>query len=329
MLNVGSNACGERSGCTTMPDLADDLRTYFDELARQAEAHPNHHDLAAAPVQPRGRSRRSLLIAAALGALAAVGITVAVLHRSSSSSVDVRGVTTTTAVSQWHLTVAPSAHLTDGESVHIHASGFNADQMVDISTCDARNLEPGVGDTACGAPTSTPANLDGVLDVTYPVRRIIRVNGDAYDCGKAPRGCDLSVGPAAQPTLGLNHVGQRIRFAPGPARPLPTLTLTPSLGLRDGQTVTVTGTNFPPSASIWLAECPPTDCGYSAFGVLTDSGPDGTFRQTITLHQTFTVPSSGGSPSTFDCTTGCSILGHANPPAAQQTAYLPFTMSGR
>jgi hypothetical protein len=311
-----------------MPDLADDLRTYFDELAHQA-VHATTPEMASPPVLPQRTGRRRVLaIAAALLVLVAAGITAALLHRSSSSSVDVGGVTTTTAASQWKLTVTPSDQLADGERVHIHATGFNPDQMVSIATCDARNLEPGVGDAVCDAPTSTPANLDGVLDTTYSVRRIIRVNGDPYDCGKEPRGCDLAVSPVPQPTLGLDHVGQRIRFVPGPAEPLPALSLTPSANLSDSKTITVTGTNFPPNASIWVAECPPTDCGYQAFGVLTQSDRDGTFHQPLTLHRTFTVPSNGTSPSHFDCTTGCTILGHAQPPAAQLTASLPFTMSG-
>ena len=312
-----------------MPDLADDLRTYFDELTHRA-VQATTPGVASPPVLPPTRGRRGVLaLAAALVVLVAAGITVAVLHRSSSSSVDVEGVPTTTAASQWKLTVTPSDQLADGDPVHIHATGFTPGQMVDIATCDARNLEPGTGDEACDAPTSTPANLDGVVDTTYSVRRIIRVNGDPYDCGKEPRGCDLGVSPALQPTLGLDHVGQRIQFVPGPAEPLPDLTLTPSTNLSDGQTITVTGTNFPPYASIWVAECPPTDCGYQAFGVLTQSDQNGTFHQPLTLHRTFTVPSTGTSPSHFDCTIGCTILGHAEPPAAQLTATLPFTMPGR
>ncbi len=326
MWNVGSNACDRQLGCTTMADLAEDLRTYFDELARRAEAH------AASPVAsppPNGQrsGRRALTLAAALVVLVAAGIALFLLHPPGSPSVEVRSTTAPKAESRWHLTVTPSDHLADGQRVHIHATGFNPHQMTSIATCDARNLEPGVGDAACDAPTSAPANPDGVLDTTYLVRRIIRVNGDAFDCGREPRGCDLAISPAQQPNPGVEHVGRRIQFAPGPAEPLPALSLTPNTGFRDGQTITVTGTNFPANASIWVAECPPTDCGYQAFGVLTQSDRNGSFHQQLTLHRTFTIPSSDGPPHVFDCITGCTILGHANPPAAQLSTDLPFTMS--
>ncbi len=311
-----------------MPDLADDLRTYLDELARQVDAAV---DVDALPIVVR-RSRRGLVaVSAVVVAAIAIGVALALTHRPTSRSLAVDGVTTSTTPSRWQLTVTPSSNLTDGESVDIHATGFEAGQMVGIVTCDARNLEPGVGEAACDLETldQTPADQRGVLDTTYTVRRIIRVGG-VYDCGREARGCDIAVGPAIQSSP-AHGVGEEITFAPGPARPLPSITLNPAADLRDGQTILVSGTNFAPNASIWVAECPPdTDCGYQAFGVLAHSNADGTFRQLLTLHRTFTVPANlpnGVTQQQLDCATGCTILAHTDQLSGQLTANIPVSIS--
>jgi hypothetical protein len=311
-----------------MPDLADDLRTYLDELARQVDAAV---DVDAPPTVVR-RSRRGLVaVSAVVVAAIAIGVVLALAHRSTSKSLAVDGVTTSTVPSQWQLTITPSSSLTDGESVHIHATGFGAGQMVGIVMCDARNLDPGVGEAACDLETldQVPADQGGVLDTTYAVRRIIRVGG-VYDCGEEARGCDIAVGPAIQSLPGQG-VGQQITFAPGPARPLPSITLSPATDLKDGQTILVSGSNFAPNASIWVAECPPdTDCGYQAFGVLGHSDADGTFHQLLTLHRTFTVPANlpnGVTRQQLDCATGCTILAHTNQVSGQLTANIPFVIS--
>ncbi len=316
-----------------MPDLHDDLRTYFDELAHRAETQLDPGgDRRRTPARRQG-STRLAIAAVALVALAAITTIAVVAHRSTTSSLATNAPTTSVVPAQWSLTVVPSTGLKDGERVRIHAAGFAPGQMAGIVSCDARNLQPDVGAAACDLETldSVPADKNGVVDAVYEVRRVIRVNGP-YDCLTEPRGCDIAIGPDAQLVYGPpTGIGQRVTFVPGPAEPLPTITLTPSANLRDGQTITVTGTHFKPDTDVWVAECPPrTDCGYQAFGVTAHADSTGSFTQRLILHRTFTVPANlpnGVTHERLDCSTGCLIIAHSDSRTSQLEATLgPITI---
>ena len=103
----------------------------------------------------------------------------------------------------------------------------------------------------------------------------------------------------------------------------PTITVTPSTGLGDGQVVQVTGTNFSPTEKLGLAECESNDD--VAIAVFCDGaivvpfsppnlvpvtvGSDGSFTSSFTVKRTITVPSGSPTlpPGPVDCTTACEI----------------------
>jgi Neocarzinostatin family len=103
----------------------------------------------------------------------------------------------------------------------------------------------------------------------------------------------------------------------------PTLTVTPSTGLGDGQVVQVTGTNFSPTESFGLTECesaldPDVAVFCDGASVVPPSPPmldsvavgsDGSFTASFTVKRTITVPSGTPTlpPGPADCTTGCEI----------------------
>jgi neocarzinostatin family protein len=104
------------------------------------------------------------------------------------------------------------------------------------------------------------------------------------------------------------HAGQ-------PAFPWGTITVTPSTGLADGQTVQVSGANFLKNTQLLIIECGPSQgippvggfvqaiCTSSAVSVKT--GPDGSFVATSFTVSTVihgTQSSHGQTvPATYDC----------------------------
>jgi len=327
-----------------MPDLQDDLRSYFDELAQRAEHPPTDTrpplgdgDARAASIRRRGRLR---VVAVAAGLVVLAAVVIVATHRRSGGQVDAAGPPTETTMSPSGITaqIDPTTDLQDGQRVHVHASGFAALQIVAITMCNAASTGPGPGHGAADCDLETmaqiPADQAGVVDTTYAVRQLIRVGG-AYDCAIEPTGCDVAVGPSLQamntPDLA---VGTRVTFGPGTPRPLPSITMTPSSNLHDGQVVTVVGSGFAPATAVLVAECPPsTDCGYGPFGVTAQTDADGGFHQDLTLHRTFTIPADLGNGVTsarLDCTTGCAVIATTQSTSAPQLAAepLPFTVAG-
>jgi hypothetical protein len=105
----------------------------------------------------------------------------------------------------------------------------------------------------------------------------------------------------------------------------PSITVSPSTGLTDGQSVTVTGTGYTPSnENVWVGQCaaPPRDpavCDHeSAHQVFVQVDGNGGFTTTITAHETFqgATDANPGDPIPVDCrvASGCFISGgQANP----------------
>ena len=327
----------------TMPDLHDDLRTYFDQLADRAQL--NLPELAPPLPQPpaddrrTGRRSRLALVAAIAIVTITIAVGVAVAHRSTTAPLDVGGPTTeippAASGGRWGLTVDPVTDLSDGQVVQVHAGGFVPGHMVGIVMCDAASLDPGHGFADCDLETmdQVPPDAQGAIDRGYALRRIIRTSQGAYDCGTEPRGCAVMVGPSADTVGSAPGDGLRVSFGPGRAAPLPAITMTPSSDLRDGTVVEIAGTGFAPGSEVWVAECPPaTDCIYPAFGIKIQPDADGSFHQPLTLHRTFTKPTDGSigtNPPTWDCTSGCSVIAATISVSAQLSADpLPFVLAG-
>jgi len=154
--------------------------------------------------------------------------------------------------------VDPSTNLVDHQSVHIEGSGFTPRSSIAVIECIS-------GSTAisdCDLATILIVNADsnGTFDGEYQVARMITVNGSSVDCG-GPAGCVVGAG-------GVDIYVQRglvpIFFSSAPISK-PTVLVAPSTSLLDGQTVTVTGSGFSPTANVLVSECRspvtgPSDC---------------------------------------------------------------------
>lgn len=90
-------------------------------------------------------------------------------------------------------------------------------------------------------------------------------------------------------------------LAAGPATAATAMSVTPSSGLSDGQSVTVSGTGYPAGSTVHVSECTTTDrCSNDS--VPATAAADGTFSVTFTVRKTFEVYDwSTGSTVTEDC----------------------------
>ena len=151
------------------------------------------------------------------------------------------------------------------------------------------------GGGARGATVAAPDRPLTWADVAGRLRQQGRLDPPAGASGGARAEVRAAVAPA--PAAGL-----------APAATAPTLTVTPSTGLRSGDRIDVTGAGFPASEYA-LVECRTggTDPGECDLFEITDISPDasGAFSTTQPVHRTLRL-----YPARFDCTTapGCELV---------------------
>ncbi len=152
--------------------------------------------------------------------------------------------------------VDPSVGLVDGQNVSVSASGFPRGTSVAIVQCW------GVGDGTgsaqnCDAGNYALATIDeqGTMSAEFVVRRFIGTDLGEKDCALAD-GVD-SCGIAVADVTDYDRSGvTSTYFDPTVAgQPAPFLTVEPSSGLRDGDTITVTGTDFVPGETARITQC--------------------------------------------------------------------------
>ena len=157
------------------------------------------------------------------------------------------------------IAVYPTTTLADGQRVLLVGTGFDPHAPVAAQECTSECVD---------LPFSGSVRADGVLVGTTTVVRGLSYDGAPNDC--AVYHCGLVV---SQPTVGSAFTS--LHFTPG------TVAVTPSTNLREGQAVTVVGSNLIPGQQVGLAEC--QDYGnlctrrLDAVGT-TVVGPDGTVR---------------------------------------------------
>lgn len=90
-------------------------------------------------------------------------------------------------------------------------------------------------------------------------------------------------------------------LAATPASAAAAMSVTPSSGLSDGQTVTVTGSGYTAGASVHVGECSTPDvCSNDT--ITTTAGADGTFSVSFTVEKVFQAEDwSTGTTVTVDC----------------------------
>ena len=218
-------------------------------------------------LQPRDPSPRTRALSLTLFALAGM---VAATARGSSTP---------------QLSVVPREDLVDGQVVEISITGAPARETLSLDTCVKTDLG-----LACSAHSRSmrilPSGTYG--PVAEKVRSILVTSGARYDCRE--RAVD-------SPCLLVLRLGQQ-QLASAPlffrlAAPLevePSLSITPTADLRDGQTVSVVGRGFDVSVHTGVRQCragsdQPADCRPS--GRSPSTSDTGTLRQEVLVYAGF------------------------------------------
>ncbi|MGI9602771.1 MAG: neocarzinostatin apoprotein domain-containing protein, partial [Acidimicrobiales bacterium] len=193
------------------------------------------------------------------------------------------------------LTVTPNTDLDGGDLVTLAGSGWAPGSTVAACQADAQPTEPAVN--AClsgqfGAVTTTVAP-DGTISVPYRVRRqgFVAARGEFIDCTDGATPCVIGAGEI----VGATPVGQiatvPLAFAVPPTPPATRgqITVTPSVDVIDGETLTVTGTGFRPGAAIEIYLClapvtGPSNCDWTT-RVDVDADGAGDFATTMPADQ--------------------------------------------
>ena len=149
------------------------------------------------------------------------------------------------------LTVTPNDELLDGEPVSVTGTGFLPNSTVYIIPCPAGATTVPECDTSL-LPDGVQTDAAGSFSADHVAQRFIQ-----GQIGGVPTDLDCAVDPCV---LGAGDLGlERTAFAPidfadGPV-PQPTINITPSDGLSDGEEVQVVGTGFRPQRSFELRQC--------------------------------------------------------------------------
>ncbi len=186
---------------------------------------------------------------------------------------------TSTAVAAPSVTVTPSTGLTTGQSVTVTGSGFTPGDSLYVLEC----LATATGSTGCDVASekSVTANSDGTLPSTaFTVATGTFGTGTCGTSATDLSGCVISVANATGGDVGV----ATITFAATTTPAGPAVVVSPSTNLKNGQTVTVTGSGFTPGDSLYVLECLATATGASGCNVAT--------AKSITANSDGTLPST-------------------------------------
>jgi putative cell wall-binding protein len=203
------------------------------------------------------------------------------------------------------ITAAPDAGLGDGDVVKVAGTGFPTGQPLIVIECDT---DPAIAPNGSGcdvndAQTATASPTGTVGPVVLTVRTGQVGSDPRATCPPSPAQSAAGITcKAVISTLdGSVAAAQTLTFRP--TGPPATVSAVPTTGLVDGQTVTISGANFPAAQTLTVAEC----SGATAGG-LSPPGP-------------FVKPGIGiygsGGPSACDgrtvVTVGSDAAGHFGP----------------
>ncbi len=159
----------------------------------------------------------------------------------------------------------------------------------------------------CDPNSYSQADVDdsGNLTGTAQVAAVFRsFTGEDIDCRTAVNKCSLYLFGSGDP---LTSASATLDFDPnGPLAPPPTITVTPTTDLVDGQELHVVGDGFPPNAVISLHQCLADKtgldgCDTDLFGIVV-SDSQGHIDMTTTAKQVIGLGTDGDPYSqTFDC----------------------------
>ncbi len=133
------------------------------------------------------------------------------------------------------LTTTPASGLTDGDQVHLELTGFRPREYVYLYLCSGSSLDDlcAFGDHLLEPVT---ADGDGTMTADLILRAVnLSESAERFDC--RVEDCHVIV---TEDLRGNGTAAARVAFDPdAPLAPEPTITVTPSTGLADGQAVDV------------------------------------------------------------------------------------------
>ena len=196
-------------------------------------------------------------------------------------------------------TVTPDTDLLNFDTVTVAGTGFTAGAGAQVIEC--RSDATSSDDCVQSIGGYAPIDAAGGFSLQLTVRRVLHLPGGDFDCASAPGACSLVTSSFGAVPIVVAHP---ISFDDSvPLPPPPSISVTPSTDLVQGQSVTVTGAGFAPNAFVVLTECLDGDdpFGYCAFGgpgVSTDA--TGGFSTAFTVRRG--VPDfSEFPPNVADC----------------------------
>ena len=203
----------------------------------------------------------------------------------AAGSLGLLGSPTASASSTPTITITPNTGLTSNQAVTIAGSGFSPGASLAAVECIGTATTTAGCDLNAINPISVTAT--GTFTVTFYVQTGTIGNGT---CGTsaADANCLIAVGTLA----GTLVASGPITFATASSTPTgPSITVTPATGLKNGETVTITGSGFTAGDSLYAVQC--------LVAATSAAGCDTTGATPITANSDGTLPST-----TFKVTAG-------------------------
>jgi hypothetical protein len=197
----------------------------------------------------------------------------------------------------------PSTGLANGGTVALTGSGFTAGDSLYAVEC----LKTATSSAGCDTATATPitAGSDGTLPSTsFKVATGTVGNGTCGTSATDYNSCVIEVANASGGDEGISTIDFSLGSSTTPPAG-PTVSVSPSTGLKNGQSVTVTGSGFTAGDSLFAVECLASATGQAGCDIgsatAITANADGTLPST-----TFTVAT--GTIGTGTCGTSSSNL---------------------
>lgn len=174
------------------------------------------------------------------------------------------------------ITVTPDIGLTNNQVVSITGTGFTPNSSLAAVECNGQSTAS-TGTAGCNLTSIDPITVNASGDIqstNFTVQTGTIGNGT---CGTSATDalCFIAIGTTSGSLLAFTSIA----FATGPG-----VSVTPSTGLTNGATVTLTGSDFTDGDSVYAVECLQT--------ATSEAGCDTSTATPITVSSTGTLPST-------------------------------------